>query len=528
MQRCRVAALTAFVVIARVALGISLLTSAALAAGFDGSGYVQIAPTFNGSDGNQSYVRLSNDGTAATTFTVKVVGSPSGNVYGTGTIQVAPAAAPQYALSQLVSTAQAGPLANGDTSYSVYLQNTAATAFYQHVIYNGANGFFENMSTCKYASSGNYTGLNSRLDNVHTSQLSGYPATIAVHNYASTSVTYNAGIYDAATGALIGTVPVAVAANATNAQPFSWYEQQLHWTPGSGQLHVNIVFQASGSASYAAEVSDYIYNSALSAYVNMTQRCPTAATATVAAASCPSANFLTVTANSHNSAYAAPSLTVSCSLTQATVTSNGIPNFEFVQSSPNALKVANATYHLALTPTVATTNTSVPLVGAVAVSVGGLAIYGPTESPADGSKDPKLNVPLDTCGGHTDQLGAYHHHYRPDCLFADATKVGQVIGYAFDGYPILEPYECTDTSCSTVYKVHSSYAFIGGSTAAWDSNKYVAGKGNLDKCNGMTRPDGTYAYYATDEFPYFAACYHGVVDTSNFIQGANTLLATIK
>lgn len=44
----------------------------------------------------------------------------------------------------------------------------------------------------------------------------------------------------------------------------------------------------------------------------------------------------------------------------------------------------------------------------------------------------------------------------------------------------------------------------------------------------MTRPDGTYAYYATDEFPYFLACYHGVADSSNFVAGTNTSFATIK
>jgi hypothetical protein len=212
-----------------------------------------------------------------------------------------------------------------------------------------------------------------------------------------------------------------------------------------------------------------------------------------------------------------------------TVTSNGIPNFEFVQSTPNALKTTTATYHLPLTPTPATgTLQTVPLVGAEAVTVGGLPIYGPTESPTDGSRDPVKDALLDFCGGHTDQKGAYHHHYRPDCLFSDATKVGLVIGYAFDGYPILAPYECTDTTCKTTYKVKSSYKYIGGSTAAWDANTYVSGYGNLDKCNGMTRPDGTYAYYATDEFPYFLACYHGTPDTSNFVAGTNTSFATLK
>ena len=253
----------------------------------------------------------------------------------------------------------------------------------------------------------------------------------------------------------------------------------------------------------------------------------TASAATSVSTGCPTSNFLTVTQNSKNTAYAAPSLSVTCSSTTATVTSNSIPNFEFVQTTPNRLQTVSATYRLPVNPTPATgTLTTAPLVGAAAVTVGGLAIYGPTEARAGGSRDPVKDNLLDYCGGHTDQRGQYHNHYRPDCLFATiVNKTALVMGYAFDGYPILAPYECTDASCTTVYKVKSSYKYIGGATAAWSSNVYVAGSGNLDKCNGMTRPDGSYAYYATDEFPYFLACYHGTPDTSNF--NPNTTFATI-
>src|SRR5262245_3365194 len=77
---------TTTIVVMMVSWVIGLVSGApAWAAGLDGSGYVQIAPTFNeGATGNTSYIRLSNDGSAKTTFTVKMVGSPSGTVYGTG------------------------------------------------------------------------------------------------------------------------------------------------------------------------------------------------------------------------------------------------------------------------------------------------------------------------------------------------------------------------------------------------------------------------------------------------------------
>jgi len=51
-----------------------------------------------------------------------------------------------------------------------------------------------------------------------------------------------------------------------------------------------------------------------------------------------------------------------------------------------------------------------------------------------------------------------------------------------------------------------------GAAAAWDAHEYVAGSGDLDACNGMIRADGSYAYYATDTFPYLLSCYRGEAD----------------
>src|SRR5205085_11205530 len=40
-----------------------------------------------------------------------------------------------------------------------------------------------------------------------------------------------------------------------------------------------------------------------------------------------------------------------------------------------------------------------------------------------------------------------------------------IIGYAFDGFPIYGPYECTDASCTAFQQMKSS----------WDSTGYQAG-----------------------------------------------------
>lgn len=256
-----------------ISRGPSFERAAAEPTGLDGTAYTVIAPTFNGSDGNLTYLRLGNNGTAASTYGVTVLGTPTGRIYGTAQLTVPPNASIQYVLSEILGAAAAGALVNGDTAYSLYVRNTGNNLSIQHVIYNNANGFFENVSLCKFVSGANYTHLNSRLANIHTSRLATYPAQIYVHNDAATAATYTAVVYDSVTGARIGAVPITVGANATFSQPFTWFEQQVNWALTSIQYHANLEFQATGATPYAAQVSLYIYNQQLAAYVNMSQRC---------------------------------------------------------------------------------------------------------------------------------------------------------------------------------------------------------------------------------------------------------------
>ncbi len=223
-------------------------------------------------------------------------------------------------------------------------------------------------------------------------------------------------------------------------------------------------------------------------------------------------NFIKVTANAKNKqkGYPDPKLTLTCSGDIVTVDSNNIPNFEFVQTTPNPLQAQNLHLELPLKPVPASGVTAVPLGGPVAVTVTGLYIFGPTEAPQDGFKDPFLNGILDYCNGHTAPHGDYHLHVRSDCI-GETTKVGSVLAYALDGFPILSPYVCADTACKTSKKLSSSWRVKTGKDAragnAWQVHEFVAG-GDLDKCNGKKTADG-YAYYATDSFPYFMGCFVG-------------------
>lgn len=202
-----------------------------------------------------------------------MVGSPSGQVYGTGQVQVASKASTQFPLVTILTAAHAGPLSNGDTSYALYMQDPDALLSFQHAVYNATNGDFYNASLCHFDSATDYTALNSFLTNVHTSAFAAYPSQIYVHNYGTSAATYDVSIYDATTGNKIGTVPLLIAANATYSAAFTWYQQQLNWSPTSTQPYVNMAFSPRSPATFQIEVGDTIFNQRTSTYVNMTQRC---------------------------------------------------------------------------------------------------------------------------------------------------------------------------------------------------------------------------------------------------------------
>jgi hypothetical protein len=228
------------------------------------------------------------------------------------------------------------------------------------------------------------------------------------------------------------------------------------------------------------------------------------------------ANFIDIAQScGAGSQYADPEISGSCTSTTVEIRSNGIPNFDFVPITPNALQEQSFVFTFPRNPTQSNNPAGVPLGGASAVAVNGLPIFGPTEAPTHGYRDPVLDELLDYCNGHTAPGGVYHFHARPECLFSDGEgNTLLVVAYAFDGYPILAPYMCADAQCNNVTEVSSSYRQVEsnyGDTIenAWDAHEYVNGLGDLDECNGMVLDDGSYAYFATATFPYFMGCYYG-------------------
>lgn len=165
---------------------------------------------------------------------------------------------------------------------------------------------------------------------------------------------------------------------------------------------------------------------------------------------------------------------------------------------------------------------------------------------------------FDSCFGHADQQGIYHHHQNPRCLYTgDSTALSPIIGYAFDGAPIYGPFSTNFANGTGTYRhMRSSYrlrniterttladgtaltaAQYGPPVSAQyplgyyvEDYEYVPGLGDLDAHNGrfgVTKeyPQGVYAYYVTIDstgasaYPYvMGPTYIGEIAEENITQ----------
>ena len=222
------------------------------------------------------------------------------------------------------------------------------------------------------------------------------------------------------------------------------------------------------------------------------------------------------------------------------VTGNGIPPYDFVAVTPNALVAQSHSWEIPRYPALAAQPTDIPLLGQVGFAVNGLPFFGPNEAgqPADQAfGDPIYNAIMDGCLGHT--ANEYHYHaLLVKCLLQEnltaqpwtledppADQPSPIIGYALDGFPIYGPNECADESCTSVVEMLSGYDQVGDpKTNAWEAYAY-SDKGDathLDECNGHVGPGGDYHYHATSGFPYILGCYAGTPVTAGTTAGTGT------
>jgi len=236
-------------------------------------------------------------------------------------------------------------------------------------------------------------------------------------------------------------------------------------------------------------------------------------------------------------------LTITVTDDHCIFSSNAIPNHDFNdgdRSFVNATAAQFITYHVPRAPALAASSTALSLRTDDAIFLNGVKLdllaagcfgvgdgkIGCFEMGSPFRYDPMsltADFGTDSHNAHTQPDGSYHYHGNPNALFADGS-VSPVIGFAADGFPVRGSYV---RNGDTVRKVTSSYALKSGTRQASrgidpggafdgtfvDDYEYVAGSGDLDKCNGMTI-NGAYGYYVTAAYPWVLGCFKGTPDPS--------------
>jgi hypothetical protein len=140
---------------------------------------------------------------------------------------------------------------------------------------------------------------------------------------------------------------------------------------------------------------------------------------------------------------------------------------------------------------------------------------------------------LDGNHAHVQPSGAYHYHGLPTLLLQDldlqSTRHSPLVGWAADGFPIyaLYGYQNSSDPTSKVVLLQSGYQLRAGKRPSGKGNPggsydgtfvqdyaFRGGLGRLDECNGRFTvtpefPQGTYAYFLTENWPVIPRCYKG-------------------
>ena len=245
---------------------------------------------------------------------------------------------------------------------------------------------------------------------------------------------------------------------------------------------------------------------------------------------CPTARFPNLSGSvGAGSGYAKPSISVSCTDSVVTVSSNNMISYTFVAKTPHALAAQSYTWKIARNPAVAASPTSIggttPTMGTLGFTTTGLAIFGPTEGPYPAAApygDPNYNGLLDTCGGHAGPGDAFHNHVLYQIAACNLSSLA-VLGYAIDGFPIYGPTACLNVACTSTGTVRSGYTKIGNPASnVWSAYSYTASSDALvlDACNGRNQPDGSYGYHAVTSFPYILGCLKGTATVQSVAAAA--------
>jgi len=211
-----------------------------------------------------------------------------------------------------------------------------------------------------------------------------------------------------------------------------------------------------------------------------------------------------------------PNLQISHDPNHLIIKSQGYPNHPTAifpnSDNPNTIRVQDFTFRLPLVPRKSDSITRLPM-GPIGMSLNGVVFFNPFEMEGRNAVAGYDEVWLDSCCGHPQQTGVYHYHKYPTCVKSpfidDGKSHSPIIGFAFDGFPLVGPYE-SDGSMAMELK----------------------GERALDACNGHSDPERGYHYHVTpNRFPYILGGYAGVVETSNnraFRRGMGTASGALQ
>lgn len=146
---------------------------------------------------------------------------------------------------------------------------------------------------------------------------------------------------------------------------------------------------------------------------------------------------------------------------------------------------------------------------------------------------------LDRYGAHTHPMGTsandgdYHYHQVNSRWSSNPTEHSPIVGWAADGFPVYLRYGYANPkSPGAVKNLASSFRIKSGSRPTGSGNpggtydgtyvadyEFVPTHGDLDKCNGRLCvtpefPQGIYAYFLTDQWPYIPHWLRGTPDAT--------------
>lgn len=151
-------------------------------------------------------------------------------------------------------------------------------------------------------------------------------------------------------------------------------------------------------------------------------------------------------------------------------------------ANPNSIEAQTLSFSLPASPSIATTPGCI--YGEVGIMNNGVLLLDGFDAEY---RDAAAHEVQDSCDAHPHESGVYHYHSLSDCI-TDVSET-DVIGWAFDGFPITGPQVAP--------------------------GKYLS-SADLDECHGLTSAitvDGktvtTYHYVMTYDFPYSVSCFKG-------------------